>query len=57
MDTIGLLLRKRDVKQLGRLSDKKYRTLVETGALRPLMQRGSAKHLFTADEVRKVVEV
>ncbi len=58
MDTIGLLLRKRDVKQLGRLSERKYRTLVETGVLRPLIQRTEhAKHLFTAGEVRKVIEV
>ena len=55
---IGLLLRKRDVMALGQVSERKYKTLVETGALRALPQMGERrKRLFAASEVAKVVEV
>jgi hypothetical protein len=57
MDLTGLvLLRRRDVCELGHLSVKKYRTMVECGALRPLRQLGNRKALFPLSEVEKVIE-
>ena len=58
MDLCGLvLLRRRDVLEVGHVSVKKYRLLVECGALKPLKQLGGKrKHLFPADEVAKVIE-
>jgi hypothetical protein len=54
---IGLLLRRRDVMALGQMSERKYKTLVETGALRALPQMGERrKRLFAASEVAKVIE-
>ena len=42
---------------LGQMSERKYKTLVETGALRALPQMGERrKRLFAASEVAKVVE-
>ena len=59
MDLTGLvLLRRRDVLALGCLSVKKYRLMVECGALKPLKQLGrNRKLLFPAGEVAKVIEV
>jgi hypothetical protein len=57
MDMTGLvLLRRRDVLELGQISVKKYRTMVECGALIPLRQVGNRKALFLGSEVAKVIE-